>query len=89
MPLPRDNGSLREAILAHWHITQRAMWHATKNVTQSEMKVQRHWETSKESFLAGSEQAEHANGRAEDSYWRWFEAWEAQAREWDRKNVGF
>ena len=72
-----------------WREAQRAVWHSTKRVVESERKVQRFWETVEESLPRGSEEAERANRLSWDSYWRRIEVWEdlkKNARKWNHQN---
>ena len=72
-----------------WRDAQRAVWHSTKRVVESERKVQRFLETVEELLPRGSEEAEHANRLSWDSYWRRIEVWEdlkKSARKWNHQN---
>ena len=89
MPSSGDIGTLWETCPTQWHEAQRAVWHSTKRVMESERKVQRYWEAVEESLPIGSEEAERANRLSWDSYWRRIEVWEAlkkNARKWNHQN---
>ena len=88
MPSSGDIGTLWEACPTKWRDAQRAVWHSTKRVMESEKKVQRYWEMVEESLPIGSEEAERANRLSWDSYWQRVEVWEAlkkNASKWNHQ----
>ena len=89
MPSSGDIDALWETCPTQWREAQRAVWHSTKRVVESERKVQHFWEAVEESLPRGSEEAERANRLSWDSYWRRIEVWEAlkkNARKWNHQN---